>query len=92
MVMNAPAVRMCTRSPKVPARLARYVVATCPSRKVSSMISATRKSFQVHRNWKIAKAASAGTDSGMMSRQNVWKCPAPSTFADSMTSLGSDPM
>jgi hypothetical protein len=54
--------------------------------------SATRKSFQVQRNWKMANAASAGTDSGMISRQKVEKWLAPSTFADSITSRGSDPM
>ena len=55
-------------------------------------MSATRKSFQVQRNWKIAKAASAGTDSGMMSRQKVVKWLAPSTRADSMISRGRAPM
>ena len=53
-------------------------------------ISATRKSFQIHMNWKIASAAIAGTDSGTISRQKIVMCPAPSTRAASMMSLGSD--
>ena len=51
--------------------------------------SATSRSFQVQRNWKIANAAIAGIDIGTTSRQNVVKWLAPSTFADSITSFGS---
>ena len=51
--------------------------------------SATSRSFQTQRNWKIANAAIAGTDIGTISRQNVVKWLAPSTFADSITSYGS---
>ncbi len=53
---------------------------------------ATRRSFQTHRNWKIANAASAGTESGTTSRQKIVKWSAPSIFADSMIEEGSDPM
>ena len=53
---------------------------------------ATRRSFHTHRNWKIANAASAGTDSGTTSRQKIVKWSAPSIFADSMIDDGSDPM
>ena len=51
--------------------------------------SATSRSFQTHRNWKIANAPSAGTDSGSTIRMNVWKCDAPSIAADSNRSRGS---
>src|SRR5690606_4005078 len=51
--------------------------------------SATNRSFQTHRNWKIANDASAGTDIGRISRQKVWKWLAPSIFADSITLTGS---
>ena len=53
---------------------------------------ATSRSFQTQRNWKIANAASAGTDSGMISRQKIVKWSAPSIRADSMIEDGSDPM
>ncbi len=32
-------------------------------------------------NWKMAKAASAGTDSGRTTLVNIWKCVAPSMKA-----------
>ena len=34
---------------------------------------ATSRSFHTQRNWKMANEASAGTDIGMISRQNVVK-------------------
>ncbi len=40
----------------------------------------------------MAKAASAGTDSGTMSRQKIVKWSAPSMRADSMIDDGSAPM
>src|SRR4029450_8862485 len=46
------------------------------------------RSFQVHRNWKMAKEARAGTDMGTICRQNVLKWLAPSILADSITALG----
>ena len=52
---------------------------------------ATRRSFQTHRNWKIANAASAGTDRGTMSRQKIVKWSAPSILADSTIDEGSTP-
>ena len=48
-----------------------------------------RKSFQVHRNWKMANAASTGTDSGSTSRQKIVKWSAPSMRAASNRSFGS---
>ena len=53
---------------------------------------ATSRSFQTQRNWKIANAARAGTDSGTMSRQKIVKWSAPSILADSMIDEGRDPM
>ena len=53
---------------------------------------ATSRSFQTHMNWKIANAASAGTDSGTIRRQKIVKWSAPSIRADSMIDDGSDPM
>ncbi len=50
--------------------------------------SATSRSFQTQRNWKIANAAIAGIDIGTIRRQNVVKWLAPSTFADSITERG----
>ena len=50
--------------------------------------SATSRSFQTQRNWKIANDASAGTDIGRISLKNVWKWLAPSILADSITVLG----
>ncbi len=50
---------------------------------------ATSRSFQTHRNWKMANAASAGTDSGSTTRRNIWKCVAPSMLAVSNRSPGS---
>ena len=49
---------------------------------------AISRSFHTHRNCRIANAASAGTDIGTISLQNVWKWVAPSIFADSITVLG----
>ena len=39
---------------------------------------ATSRSFQTHRNWKIAKAPSAGIESGSTIRMKVWNADAPS--------------
>ena len=50
---------------------------------------AISRSFHTQRNCRIANAASAGTDIGTISFQNVWKWVAPSIFADSITVLGS---
>ncbi|MNY42809.1 hypothetical protein D3C86_1777340 [compost metagenome] len=49
---------------------------------------ATSRSFQVHRNWKMAKEASAGKDSGRMILTKISKSLAPSTRALSMISFG----
>ncbi len=43
-------------------------------------------------NWKIARAAIAGTDSGTISRQKIVMWLAPSTRAASMMSFGSAEM
>ena len=54
--------------------------------------SATRRSFQVNRNWKMTSAAMAGTLIGSASLKNAVACPAPSMAADSNTSRGNPPM
>ena len=51
-------------------------------------VSATRKSFQVHRNWKIASEAIAGRPSGRISRRKIVSSEAPSMRADSRMSFG----
>ena len=53
---------------------------------------ATSRSFQTHMNWKIANAARAGIESGMIRRQKIVKWSAPSIRADSMIEEGSEPM
>jgi hypothetical protein len=53
---------------------------------------ATSRSFQVNRNWKIARAAMAGIVMGTASRKNLVAEPAPSMSADSNTSRGSSLM
>ena len=50
---------------------------------------AISRSFQTQMNCRIANAASAGTDIGTISFQNVWKWDAPSILADSITVFGS---
>jgi hypothetical protein len=57
-----------------------------------TIVLAMRKSFHVHRNWKIANAASTGIDSGSTSRQNIVKWSAPSMRAASKRSFGSPEM
>src|SRR5919106_515065 len=90
--MNAAAVSTCQSSPRPPRRFRRATVSTwfwlVPPRKTY----ATSRSFHTHRNWKMANAASAGTESGMISRQKIVKWSAPSIFADSMIDDGSEPM
>ena len=49
---------------------------------------AQKKSFHVPWNSRIATAASAGPASGSITRQNVLKYPAPSSFAASSRSRG----
>src|SRR3954467_1454459 len=87
MEMNAPAVSRYQFWPWDPTRLGRLTVTTSfgPDPMKSS---ATSRSFQTHRNWKIANAASAGTLIGTIRRQKVVKWLAPSTEADSMIERG----
>ena len=51
-------------------------------------VSATIRSFQVQRNWKIASEAIAGSPSGRISRTKIVSSLAPSIRADSMMSFG----
>ena len=51
-------------------------------------VSATIRSFQVQRNWKMASEAIAGSPSGRISRTKILSSEAPSIRADSMMSLG----
>src|SRR4029453_14158550 len=92
MEMNAADVSSCQFSPREPTRLARFRVRTCTLRSPPRKTYATSRSFQTQRNWKMANAASAGTERGMMRRQKIVKWSAPSIFADSMIDDGRDPM
>ena len=49
---------------------------------------ATSRSFQTQRNWKIAKAAMAGTSSGSSTTKKIFTCPQPSTLAASTIDAG----
>ena len=51
-------------------------------------VSATSRSFHVHRNWKIASDAIAGRPSGRISRRKIRISEAPSMRADSRMSFG----
>ena len=53
-----------------------------------AMVSATSRSFHVHRNWKIARDAIAGSPSGRMRRRKMRISEAPSIRADSRMSFG----
>src|SRR5439155_476476 len=50
---------------------------------------ATRRSFQIHRNWKMISDARAGTESGSTILKKTVRVPAPSISADSNRSAGS---
>ncbi len=92
METKAPAVNRCHSPPREPAiSESRWVIgADCsvPPEKVS----ATSRSFQIQRNWKIAMEASAGITSGRAIRRKIFPWPAPSTLAASIRSLGSSDM
>ena len=51
-------------------------------------VSATIRSFHVHRNWKIASDAIAGSPRGRIRRRKMRISDAPSIRADSRMSLG----
>jgi hypothetical protein len=51
-------------------------------------VNATIRSFQVHRNWKIANDAIAGKPRGRISRVKIRPSDAPPSRADSRMSLG----
>ena len=67
----------------------RAVGKTRSSSPVPRKTSAMSRSFHTHRNWKIANAPRAGTDSGRTMRRKIWRCEAPSIAADSNRSEGS---
>jgi hypothetical protein len=86
MAMNAPAgsrYAFCPNSP-VSSASVRVIGDAAPLAKMS----ATSRSFQTQRNWKMANEAIAGTVSGNTIRKKICPCPAPSTLAASITSLG----
>ncbi len=84
--MNAPAGSSSAFCPNSPVSSARALVigAAAPLAK----ISATSRSFQTQRNWKIANDAIAGSDSGSTMRKKICPWLAPSTRAASITSAG----
>src|SRR6266540_3791843 len=92
MEMNAAAVSSSQFSPRAPTSCWSATVSTRFSGVPPRNTRATSRSFHTHRNWKMAKAARAGTDSGMISRQKIVKWSAPSILADSMISDGNAPM
>ena len=51
--------------------------------------SAVSRSFHTQRNWKMAKDASAGTESGITMLRKIFQFDAPSTRAASIRSRGS---
>jgi hypothetical protein len=53
-----------------------------------AIVSATSRSFHVHRNWKIASDAIAGRPSGRIRRRKMRTSDAPSMRADSRMSFG----
>ena len=52
---------------------------------------ATSKSFQIQRNWKIAKLANTGFDIGAIKMEKILKWLAPSILAASIREYGSWP-
>ena len=73
MATNAPAVSRCQASPREPTSSLSCAVSVATSCSVPRNTSATSRSFHTQRNWKIAKDASAGSDSGSASRVNAVK-------------------
>ena len=67
---------------------AKYAVTGATSGVPPANVNATKRSFQTHRNWKIANDAIAGTDSGSTILRKIRKWLAPSTRAASMRSRG----
>ena len=64
---NAAVARISQLPPRVPRSSTIWRVITVVSPELSIRnTKATKRSFHVHRNWKIAKDASAGKDSGRM--------------------------
>jgi hypothetical protein len=88
MVIKAPAVSICHCSPRSPTRAANLAVKTVFSGLVPKNTIATSRSFQTHKNWKIAKEAMTGTERGSTNVVKVVKGDAPSTWADSIKSDG----
>ncbi|MDT4889682.1 hypothetical protein FQZ97_1264160 [compost metagenome] len=84
--------RISQLSPREPSRSLSRIVSTTWSGDLPRNTSAMRKSFQTQRNWKMAKLASAGMDSGSTMLVKIWKCVAPSMRALSMMSRGSEAM
>ena len=89
---NALAVKISQLSPREPSKSLSLMVNTIWSGALPKNTKDTRKSFQTHRNWKMAKLAKAGTDSGSTMLVKIWKCVAPSMRALSMMSRGSEAM
>ena len=76
--MKAAVARISQLPPRVPSSSTIWLVITVvwPVASIRKTF-ATRRSFQVHRNWKIAKDAKAGNDSGRMILTKIWKSVAP---------------
>ena len=92
MEMKALLVRISQLSPRDPKSSRIFEVSTIWSSLLPRKTSATNRSFQTQRNWRIVNEANAGTDRGTTSLVKIWKWLAPSILADSMISLGRVPM
>ncbi len=86
--MNAPEVSSSHLLPNAPVSWDRRAVSGALLEPPAN-VSATSRSFQTHRNWKIAKEAIAGVDSGSTILRKMRKWLAPSTRAASNRSRGS---
>ena len=85
MEMKVPVAMRSQLPPKVPIILIMACVMTMVSPEASIRNTlAARRSLNVHRNWTIAHAASAGMLSGRMILINIWKSVAPSSLAFSI--------
>ena len=86
MITKAEANRNWKFEPRSPTR---FTSATVIGSLSVRNTEAIKKSFQVHRNWNTAKAASAGRANGSTKRMKIVKWLAPSMRAASNTSRGS---
>src|SRR6056297_250338 len=80
METKAAVARISQLPPRVPSNSTIWLVITVvwPVASIRKTL-ATSRSFHVQRNWKMAKLASAGKESGRMILVKIWNSVAPST-------------